>query len=59
MRGRWIVVGQMLIDQEKSKRIVAMESVAEAAAAFVEIGEQPTFAVNVLNVFDRRSNERS
>ena len=54
MRGRRISVGQVLVDQEERKRIVAIESVTEAAAAFVEIGEQPTFAVNVLNVFDRR-----
>ena len=35
VRGRWIAVGQVLIDQERRKRVVAMESVAEAAAAFV------------------------
>ena len=54
VRGRRIAVGEMFVDQKKTQRIVAMETETKAAAPLIEIGEQPAFAVEILNVFQRR-----
>ena len=53
MGRRGIAVGQVLIDQKKSQRIVAVEAEAETAAPFAEIGEQPALVIKIANVFDR------
>ncbi len=37
-RGR-IAVGEVLVDQEKTQRIIAIQTEAQAAAFLVEIGE--------------------
>ena len=44
----------MFVDKKKTQRIVAVESKAEPAASFLEIGEQPAFAVEIANVLKRR-----
>ena len=53
MGRRRIAVGQVLVDQKKSQRIVAVEAEAETAAPFAEIGEQPALVIKIANVFDR------
>ncbi len=39
MRGGRIAVGEMLVDEKKTQRIVAVQTEAQAAAFFIEIGE--------------------
>ena len=53
MARRRIAVGQVLVDQKKGQRIVAVEAEAKATAPLVEIGEQPALVMQILNVFDR------
>jgi hypothetical protein len=44
----------MLVDQEKRKRVLPGQTETETAEPFVEIGEQPAFAVQILKILDRR-----
>ena len=53
MGRRGIAVGEVLIDQKKCQRIVAVEAEAETTAPFGEIGEQPALVIKIANVFDR------
>ena len=53
VRRGWIAVGEVLVDQEKTQWIVAVQTEAQAAAAFVEIGKQPALAMKILDVFHR------
>ncbi len=56
VRGRWIAVGQMFVDEKKTQWIIAVQTEPKAAAplVLVEIGEQPAFAVKIADVFERR-----
>jgi len=53
VRGGRIAIGQMFVNEKKTQRIVAVQTETEAAAALIEIGEQPTFAMKIADVLER------
>jgi hypothetical protein len=53
VRRRRIAVGKMFVDEKETQRIVAVETETKPAAPLVEVREQPAFAMEILDVFDR------